>query len=229
MNGPAYFLVGMALVAASLATVAWCARYQRRPFHPRLPELAFRVLSIASALVGAFVIVVFVGPGQQRGLVVVLLLLVYPAIIQTRRDFGAMRTTGRTEVRRRARRYQQGQQIECGLRIMEGTQPGLGTRFKHGLATLEPGAIRFVPYAGGVRFLPRKPVCVAVVAMDLSDQRSVGWKEALSAKPGLRVIKVRTQMATLECVLPPEQTAWVAQQISPHWPGSATALGLKPA
>ena len=120
---PAYFLLSMALVVAFVATVAWSARYQRRPFH---------------------------------------------------------------------------------------------TRFKHGLATLESGAIRFVSYAGGVRFLPRKPVCVAVVAMDLSDQRSVVWKEALSAKPGLRVVKVRAQMATLECVLLPEQTAWVAQQISPH-------------
>jgi|SRR5450631_914997 len=216
MNGPAYFLVGMALVVASAATLAWCARYQRRPFHPGLPELAFRVLSIASAVAGAFVIVVVVRPGppEQRGLMVAFLLLVYPAVIQTRRDFAAMRATGPTAVGRRARRYQQGHEIECGLRVIEGTQSGLGKRFKHGLATLEPGAIRFVSYAGGVRFLPRKPVCVAVVAMDLSDQRSVVWKEALSAKPGLRVIKVRAQMATLECVLPPEQTAWAAQQIS---------------
>lgn len=220
MNGPAYFLVGTAFVVASVATVAWRARYQRRPFHPRLPELAFRVLSIASAVAGAFVIVSFVQPGppEQRGLMVAFLLLVYPALIQIRRDFAAMRAmraTGPTAVGRRARRYQQGHQIECGLRVIEGTQSGLGTRFKHGLATLEPGAIRFVSYAGGVRFLPREPVCVAVVAMDLSDERSVVWKEALSAKPGLRIIKVRAQMATLECVLPPEQTAWVAQQISP--------------
>jgi hypothetical protein len=138
MNGPAYFLVGMALVVASVATVAWCARYQRRPFHPRLPELAFRVLSIASAVAGAFVIVVFVRPGPQRWLEVAFLLLVYPAFIQTRRDFGAMRATGPTEVGPRASRYQQGHQIECGLRVIEGTQSGLGTRFKHGLATLEP-------------------------------------------------------------------------------------------
>lgn len=116
----------------------------------------------------------------------------------------------------RAERYQRKQQVECGLRVLDGAQQGLGTHFKHGLATLEPGAISFVRYVGGVRFLRHKPVRVTVVAVDRSDQRSMRFSEQLSAMPGSRVIRVLTGMATLTWVLPPEQTAWAAEQVRPQ-------------
>jgi hypothetical protein len=131
------------------------------------------------------------------------------------RDFRAWRAAGGADVGR-AGRYQQKQQVECGLRVVDGAQLGLGTRFRHGLATLEPGAICFVPCLGGVRFLHGNPVRVPVVAADRSDQRSVGWMELSSASPGCRVIKVLTGVATRECVLPSERAAWAAEQIRPQ-------------
>ena len=116
----------------------------------------------------------------------------------------------------RAERYQQRQQVECGLRVVDGAQQCLGTHFKHGLASLEPGAISFMYYVGGVRFLRHKPVRVAVVAVDRTDQRSVRFSEQFSAMPGFHIIRVFTGLATLEWVLPPEQTAWAAQQVKPQ-------------
>jgi hypothetical protein len=215
MNGPAYFLVGFALVVVVLATVTWGARYRRMPFHPRRPELAFRVLAIAASAVGAVVVVVFARPGEQPGMTLVLEILLLPAAIQAARDFRAWRAAGGAD-RGRAGRYQRKQQVECGLRVVDGVQLGLGTRFRHGLAALEPGAISFVPCRGGIRFLHGNPVRVPVVAVDRSDQRSVGWTEMFSARPGCRVIKVLTGVATLECVLPQEQAAWAAEQIRPQ-------------
>jgi hypothetical protein len=215
MNGPAYALIGLALAVAVLATVAWSARYRRMPFHPQRPELAFRVLAIAASAAGAVVEVVFARPGEQTGLTMVLVILLLPAENRATMDFHAWRAAGGAVVGR-AGRYQQKRQVECGLRIVDGAQVGLGTRFRHGLATLEPGAILFVPCLGGVRFLHGNPVRVSVVAVDRSDQRSVGWMEMFSARPGFRVIKVLTGVATLECVLQPEQTAWAAEQIRPQ-------------
>lgn len=117
---------------------------------------------------------------------------------------------------RRAERFQLLNQVECGLRVVEGYEPGLGQRFRHGLATLGSGSIVFVPFAGGVRFLRRRPVTVSVQVVDRSEQRTSGFMAQLSAIPGSRVITVRTNTATLEWVLPPAQTAWASQQVSPH-------------
>jgi hypothetical protein len=93
----------------------------------------------------------------------------------------------------------------------------------HG-ATLEPGEICFVPCVGGVRFLHGKPVRASVVVVDRTDQRSVGWMELSCARPGCRLIKVQTAMATLECVLVPERTAWAAQRIRPQWPAQSVRV-----
>jgi hypothetical protein len=215
MNGPAYFLVGFALVVAVLATVTWGARYRRMPFHPRRPELAFRVLAIAASAVGAVMVVVFARPGEQPGMTIVLEILLLPAAIQAARDLRTWHAAGGANLGR-AGSYQEKQQVECGLRVVDGAQLGLGTRFRHGLATLEPGTISFVPCRGGIRFLHGNPVRVPVVAVDRSDQRSVGWMELFSARPGCRVIKVLTGVGTLECVLPLEQAAWAAEQIRPQ-------------
>jgi hypothetical protein len=76
----------------------------------------------------------------------------------------------------------------------------------------DPGTreICFGPWVGGVRILHGKPVRVSVVAVDRTDQRSVGWMELSWARPGCRVIKVQAAMATRECVLVPERTARAA-------------------
>jgi hypothetical protein len=113
----------------------------------------------------------------------------------------------------RAERYQQRNQVECGLRVVEGSEAGLGPRFTHGLATLEPRSIIFVPYLGGVRLFRKRPLTVAVQDVDRSELRSVAATEQLTARWGSSIVTVRTDEATLEWVLPPAQSAWAAQQV----------------
>lgn len=210
MNSRSFAILGTALFVATLAAVAWGVRYRRLPFHPNRRALAFRVLAVASCPLAAIVGLALLRPEPQPGLSMIVLGLMFPALIQTSLDFRSALGSGR------AGQYQQGNQVECGLRVIEGTQPGLGTRFRHGLATLEPGGIRFVPFLGGVRLLRREPAQVAVMSVDRSHQRSVRGIEGLSARPGLRVIKVHTGVATLEWVLSPEQSDWAAEAVRPQ-------------
>lgn len=113
----------------------------------------------------------------------------------------------------RADRQQLRNQVECGLRVIDGSAPGLGPRFRHGLATLEPRLITFVPYVGGVRFLRKHPVKIAVQDVDRSELRSVRFAEQFAAAWGASIVTVHTGEATLEWVLPPAQSAWAAQQV----------------
>ena len=97
--------------------------------------------------------------------------------------------------------------------MIEGSVIGLGPRFKHGLATLEPRSITFVPYLGGVRFLRQRSVAVAVHDVDRSEPRSVAFTEQFSAKWGAAIVIVRTGGAALEWVLPQAESTWAAQQV----------------
>jgi hypothetical protein len=209
MNSRVFAILSSALFVVILATVAWSIRYRRMPFHPKRRALVFRVLAIAACPLAAVVGLVLLRPEPQPGLSYVVLGLMFPALFQASLDLRSWRGPGR------AGHYQQGNQIECGLRVLEGTQPGLGTRFRHGLATLEPGGISFVPFVGGVRLLRREPVQVAVMSVDRSHQRSVRAREGLSARPGFRVIKVLTGVATLEWVLSPDQADWATEEVRP--------------
>ena len=113
----------------------------------------------------------------------------------------------------RAERYQRRNQVECGLRVVEGSAVGLGPRVKHGLARLAPRSIIFIPYLGGVRLFHQRAVTLAVDDVDRSELRSVAATEQFAAKWGASIVIVRTGEATLEWVLPPAQSAWAAKQV----------------
>ena len=210
MDSRVFAILGSALFMATLATVVWGVRYRRMPFHPKRRALAFRVLAIAACPLAAVVGLVLLRPEPQPGLSMIVLGLMFPALFQTSLDVRSWLDPGR------AGHYQQGNQVECGLRVVEGTQPGLGTRFRHGLATLEPAGISFVSFVGGVRLLRREPVQVAVMGVDRSSQRSVRGMEGLSARPGFCVFKVMTGVATLEWVLSPDQADWATKEVRPQ-------------
>jgi heme oxygenase len=42
-------------------------------------------------------------------------------------------------IRPRMRRLARRNQVECGLRVIEGREPGLGRRWRHGVGTPAPG------------------------------------------------------------------------------------------
>lgn len=86
----------------------------------------------------------------------------------------------------RAERYARDNKIECGLRVVEGEQAGLTSRWTHGLATLEPGAIVLTPYLGGVRFMRRAAIRVPVGQIDRGEQRSAAHAKRCRRCPACR-------------------------------------------
>ena len=103
--------------------------------------------------------------------------------------------------------------VECGLRVVQGEQSGLGAKWTHGVAGLVPGAILLTPYIGGVRLLRKGLVRIPVQRVDRSERVGTGLREAWSVRPGLRVVRVETGSATLEWALSPRRADWAAEAV----------------
>jgi hypothetical protein len=116
---------------------------------------------------------------------------------------------------RRTRRYARRNRVECGLRVVEGQQPGLGRRWRHGTGTLAPGRLVFRGAIGGVRFLRRAPILVEITHVDRSRRRAVGWREAWWAWPGTEVVEAVTPTARLEWGVPGPVMQWAMDQLHP--------------
>jgi hypothetical protein len=106
---------------------------------------------------------------------------------------------------RRADRYRQRGQLECGFRVVDGQQFGLSEHWRHGAARFEQDGITFVGTVGGVRFLKRKPVRIVIEHVDRSTQRQPTGMEILAANPAAHVIRIKTATATLEWAMLADQ------------------------
>jgi hypothetical protein len=111
-------------------------------------------------------------------------------------------------------RYAKRGQLECGVRVVDGQQDGLGERWQHGVATLMPKEITFVGTFGGVRFLKRRPVRLPVGSVDRSTERQPTGREILVASPAARVIRIKTPSAILEWAIPADQVLWAIEKVS---------------
>lgn len=119
----------------------------------------------------------------------------------------------------RARRYAEQEQVECGLRIVAGEQPGLAPRWRHGVGTLTPGLLAFRSTVGGMRFLRRTPITVEVLQIDGSRPRMTRWREALHVSPGTEVIELVTPSARLEWAVPGQWMGWARERLEPSQGG----------
>ena len=115
---------------------------------------------------------------------------------------------------RRAESYRRRGQVECGFRVVDGHQDGLSERWCHGVAEFQQDGISFVGTLGGVRFLKRKPVKIAIERVDTGAARRPVGTESFAASPDAQVIRVQTATSTLEWALPPDQIEWAIEQLS---------------
>jgi hypothetical protein len=117
------------------------------------------------------------------------------------------------ERRRRAR--QAVGRMECSLRVVEGSQDGLGNNWKQGLAVPQPGSLDFLPRLWQTT-LPRpgqKPLHITVNEATRAHERTSKGHEVWSVNPAARIITLRTPTAQLEWAVMPEQRDWALARL----------------
>lgn len=119
-------------------------------------------------------------------------------------------------VERRLSRLRDANKTECGFRVVEGHQPGLGRRWSHGVAELLPGVIRFRPGLGGGIRLARPGQAwleMPVVEASRATERAAGFRESWSVSDAARILLVRTPTALLEWSVVPDHRDWALGRV----------------
>jgi hypothetical protein len=115
---------------------------------------------------------------------------------------------------RRAARYADRGQVECGFRVINGHYAGLVEGWRHGVATLMPNDIVFVPTVGAVRFLKRRPVRIAVQSVNRAYQRQPDGWEIIAVNALAQVVQVTTPTATLEWAVLGDRLLWAIDRVT---------------
>jgi hypothetical protein len=116
---------------------------------------------------------------------------------------------------RRIERHRARGEAECALRVLEGEQVGLSTRWRHGRSRLTPKHISHTPYLWQLR-LPNllvDSIEIDVVSLDPSPTRPA-LRQAWSVNPGLQVVGIQTATATLAWALPRGQVDWAISRVT---------------
>ncbi len=104
-------------------------------------------------------------------------------------------------VDRKDRRLRREEQVECALRVVEGQQPGLSSRWGRGTATLSEGLIDM-----GWAW-------VEVATAHLSSVRSPTAKESWSINPRMKIVRLESATAVIEWAVPEKQVDWAVGQV----------------
>ena len=119
--------------------------------------------------------------------------------------------------RRRIERHRARGELECALRVLEGAERGLSTRWRHGRARLTPGRISFRVFLWQLRipnpFVGR--VDLDVVLID-NEPEQAPWRQLWSINPSMPVLRMQTSNATLALVVPHGQVEWVLGVLEPE-------------
>jgi len=114
---------------------------------------------------------------------------------------------------RRGRKRQQIGQIDCGLRVIAGSQEGFGAGWDHDRAFVHSGRLDF---GRGTSI----PVQVRAVVTDR--QRQPRGREAWSSvSPGCVIVELMTDSATFEWAVPADKLGWAIARVE----GSDVATG----
>lgn len=105
---------------------------------------------------------------------------------------------GRRE--RRTLRRVRATELPCALRVVDGTHPGLGRRWRRGTARVPPGVLLFRP---GSSWRPRLTMPVTAAVLQPPGPVPRWAHRAVGAQP--RRIVLRTARATVEWLVPEEQ------------------------
>ena len=103
---------------------------------------------------------------------------------------------GRAAIVRADRRFRKSGRVRCGLRVIDGNQPGLSGRWRVGVASFLPRRLHFL--RRWRRVLGGCPP-IEVVAVP-GPPRAPSGREVLKL-PG-SIVQIQTPAATLECALP---------------------------
>ena len=104
-------------------------------------------------------------------------------------------------------------QFECAIRSPALADSSAKSKWRHGVASIEPGTLRFRPGGPGGLRRPRGEAIVIPVeqvpAEGAASLRRTTWKEAWSIRPGLMIITVKGQGSTTEIAAPPSGIALI--------------------
>jgi hypothetical protein len=130
---------------------------------------------------------------------------------------GAIGTAaGNAIVRRRAEKYAAEGKAEVALRVLEGSQEGLKSGWRRGVAALWSGRLDFESAVGGFHPWRRAPIAIPVTAVDASAPRKAAGRDAFTLDQGSMIVGVLTPTARLELAVPPPvRLEWVLKRI---WP-----------
>lgn len=111
---------------------------------------------------------------------------------------------------RRMNRLAARKQAECGFRIVDGHQPGLTARWRHGLATLMKGEVLFRPYIPPGFRIPRpftQAVRIPIVSVGRAGRQPSG-REIWWVNARAEVFILHTERARLEWAVHTAQRDW---------------------
>jgi hypothetical protein len=98
--------------------------------------------------------------------------------------------------------WESGQAV-VGMRVVAGSQDGLGTSWSTGAALASPGRVDFTRYVGGVSLFKRPLPPMRILGVD-GPPRRLPARSMLRLDPDAQVTTLRTPTATLEfAVMPP--------------------------
>lgn len=102
------------------------------------------------------------------------------------------------------------------MRIATGTQDGLRSRWRHGIAVVEQGSLQFLPRIGGTVFARPGQTWqqITVITALRAREREVKGREIWSVNQSASFIVLRTPTAVLECALPGERWEWVLARLN---------------
>lgn len=110
--------------------------------------------------------------------------------------------------------WESGQAV-VGMRVVAGSQQGLGTSWVTGAALASPGRVDFTRYVGGLSLVKRPLPPMRILAIDGPPRRLSGGS-MLRLDPDAQVTTLRTPTATLElAILPPIPADAVLARLRP--------------
>jgi hypothetical protein len=106
---------------------------------------------------------------------------------------------------RREHKRQLAGQVVCGLRVIAGSEQGLGSGWRVRRAMVHPGRLEFAK---------RTPTSVQVRAVVTERQRHMRWRESrLILDTTWQIVELMTDSATLEWALPEDKLEWAVARV----------------
>jgi hypothetical protein len=115
-------------------------------------------------------------------------------------------------------------EFDCGLRLIAGTQEGLGDGWHDGHASVYPGGLDFVVsfhasdgLSAAFR-VPAPPISVPISAIATARQRQPNDEETLKVNADSQIVELTTDTATLEWAVPSHRLKWALERVRSSWP-----------